>query len=72
MAQQTTQAHEVSVTAEAQRFRVLRAITLEDGRTAMPGEIIEASENWPYHRSRQMVEQGYLLPISPSTGEGGE
>lgn len=44
------------------QYRVLKAITLEDGRTAMPGDTV-TDEGWPYGRGALLVDQRYLLPL---------
>lgn len=51
--------------AEGDRFRVLKAFTLDDGRTVMPGEEFAPGdiEKWPARRSKQMVDQKYLRPM---------
>ena len=50
---------------EADSYRVLKAFTLDDGRTVMPGEKSEPAsvEKWPARRSKQLVDQKYLRPI---------
>lgn len=47
----------------ATRFLVLKAITLADGRTVMPGEEFVPDETFPARRPKQLVEQKYLRPI---------
>jgi hypothetical protein len=50
--------------AKPERFRVLKAFTLGDGRTVMPGEeFAPEGADWPPRRSKQLVEQKYLRPI---------
>lgn len=46
-------------------FRVLKAFTLDDGMTIMPGEKFSPGdvEKWPARRTKQLVEQKYLRPI---------
>jgi hypothetical protein len=50
---------------EADSYRVLKAFTLDDGRTVMPGEKFVPGdvEKWPARRSKQLVDQKYLRPI---------
>jgi hypothetical protein len=50
---------------DAERFRVLKAFTLDDGRTVMPGETFSPAdvEKWPERRTKQLEEQKYLRPI---------
>lgn len=50
---------------EADSYHVLKAFTLDDGRTVMPGETFTPGdvEKWPARRSKQLVEQKYLRPI---------
>jgi hypothetical protein len=48
------------------QYRVLRAITVDNGQTLMPGEVITPGADWPFHRARQLVEQGSLLALAPS------
>lgn len=53
--------------AESMRFRVLKAITLDDGRTVMPGEELEIAADdpsWPARRPRQLTRQKYLRPMN--------
>lgn len=46
------------------RYRVLKAITLSDGRTAMPGEVIDVGgSEWPSRRPKQLTDLGFLRPI---------
>ena len=50
---------------EAETYRVLKAFTLDDGQTLMPGEKFSPGEvkQWPARRSKQLVEQKFLRPI---------
>lgn len=53
--------------AEPMRFRVLKAVTLDDGRTVMPGESLEIAPDdasWPARRPKQLVGQKYLRPMN--------
>lgn len=61
----TTTPEPDAVDAKAERFRVLKAFTLDDGRTVMPDEEFSPSEveKWPARRSKQMVDLKYLRPI---------
>ena len=56
-----------AATAEAPKpnlYRVLKAFTVDDtGQTIMPGEIVEASADWPHRRPKQLVDLGYLLAL---------
>lgn len=50
--------------ANSERYRVLKAITLADGSTVMPGEEIDLSgPEWPARRAKQLVDQKYLRPL---------
>lgn len=49
---------------EPARFRVLKAFTLADGRTVMPGEEFTPDDSFPARRPKQLVEQKYLRPIN--------
>lgn len=51
-------------TASTVKYQVIRAITAGSGQTYMPGEVIEPGDDWPFHRARQLAEQGYLLPLA--------
>lgn len=46
----------------AMRYRILKAVTLEDGRTAMPGDTVSDTD-WPYGRAALLIDQRYMLPI---------
>jgi hypothetical protein len=46
-----------------QRYRVLKAVTDEDGRTWMPGEEFVPDPRFPARRPKQLVDQKYLRPI---------
>lgn len=50
---------------QAVTFHVLKAITLDDGLTVMPGETFNPSDvkNWPARRTQQLVDQKFLRPI---------
>lgn len=51
--------------AEPDRYRVLKAFTLDDGLTLMPGEVFEPGSvaSWPERRTKQLEDQKYLRPI---------
>lgn len=40
------------------RFEVVRAFD-----AYKPGQVIEAGDDWPFHRARQLQEQRYLRPL---------
>lgn len=50
---------------EAEHYRVLKAFTIDDGQTLMPGEKFAPGEveNWPARRTKQLVDQKFLRPI---------
>jgi hypothetical protein len=49
----------------ADRFRVLKAFTLDDGMTVMPGEVFKPADvaKWPARRTKQMEDQKFLRAI---------
>jgi hypothetical protein len=67
-AQPATSTGERSMIERPQRFRVMRAVQLEAGKTTPPGTIVEQGPNWPYRRAKQFVDQGYLAPIVSEEG----
>lgn len=53
------------------QYLVLRAITGDQGRTFLPGEVVAPDGAWPFYRARQLTEQGYLLPLQRAAETGG-
>ena len=58
--------------AEPERYRVLKAFTLDDGRTVMPGEEWTPEGGWPARRLHQMNDQKYLRPINDAARAGAD
>lgn len=46
-----------------QRYTVLKAITVEDGKTYMPGEEFVPGPDFPSRRPKQLVDQHFLRPL---------
>ena len=65
VAPQDAQTAKSEETEQADAYRVLKAFTLDDGMTVMPGEKFVPGDvaKWPARRSKQLVEQKYLRPI---------
>ena len=45
------------------RYEVLKAVTDEDGRTYMPGDVFTPGSGFPSRRPQQLVDQKFLRPL---------